>query len=105
MKVNSRRTFFKFLTKVTAEVAVASIGIYVIGRAFADLDGRMTAGAKTWQTGPVGPCTFITCGTCGDIPGATCGVAGITCCNTATPMPASCQISGGSNSGSTLICQ
>jgi hypothetical protein len=52
-KTNSRRNFFKKVIHFTSLGVAACSGVYIIGSAFKNLDGSLSAGAKsgtwTWQ--------------------------------------------------------
>jgi hypothetical protein len=82
---NSRRSFFKKALQFATLGAAASTGVYLIGSAFKELDGSLTAGAKTgyWQFAPFGSCPYYTtynsCSACGINPGQPCSGSADTC--------------------------
>jgi hypothetical protein len=102
---NSRRSFFKKALRFATLGAAASTGVYLIGSAFKELDGSLTAGAKTWEEYicPFQWVDYSSCGACGFSWGQTCYFDGATCVSAGS----TCEIGSfwtGSN-GWCLRCQ
>ncbi len=77
---SSRRNFLKNTSRFVSLTFAANTGVYLIGSAFKELDGSLTAGAKTWQSaGCPASVDYNECWVCGIYEGNTCYQPGASC--------------------------